>query len=166
MDPIIVHDPLIEKLRIIIQGAIDDIEYVEDMHDLRETVVMVRPSAWVLATRACSRGATKYSVTSERMIDGNEVVLGCDLARVVTSANISYAGVRRNSSAMDSPARGDADHRRRCSITTRTSDSSRLTNAGMRNLPRPGFRFTLMVHGGVFSGADDGESGGCVRVLE
>lgn len=35
MDPIVVHDPLIEKLRIIIQRAIDDIEYVEDMHDLR-----------------------------------------------------------------------------------------------------------------------------------
>jgi len=36
----------------------------------------------------------------------------------------------------------------------RTSDSIRLTNVGMRNLPRLGFRFTLMVHGGVLSDAD------------
>jgi hypothetical protein len=75
-------------------------------------VVMVRPSAWVSATRACSRGATRYSVASERMMEGNDVIVGRDLGCVIIPVISSLVVVRCSDRVMDSSIEGGEDRRR------------------------------------------------------
>ena len=105
-------------------------------------------------------------MASERTMEGNDVIVGRDLGCVIIPVIISLVVIRYSDRVMDSSIEGGEDRRRRCSSTTKTSDRSRLMNAGTRKRPRPGFMLTLTAQVGFSSGVDDVAAEGLVRAFE